>query len=64
MDPFYHSHGLRQQSREVRGRYALEEINSQASGKPLKFGAHKYHSPLYRELLMNVMPLRYEYRKI
>lgn len=35
-----------------------------AKGKPLKYGQHQFHSPLYRELLMNVVPLRKEYRLV
>ena len=32
-------------------------------GKPIK-NPHTFHSPLYRDLLMNVIPLRKEYRRV
>ena len=35
-----------------------------ATDKPFKKGLHKFHTPLYRELLMNVVPLRKEYRRV
>ena len=64
IDPVYRSHNLVEQSREVRGRYTEEELVHIAKGKPLKYGQHQFHSPLYRELLMNVVPLRKEYRRV
>lgn len=48
----------------MRGRYAEEELLHINRGKPLKFGQHQYHTPLYRDLLMNVVPLRKEYRRV
>ena len=64
VDPIYHSHNLVQQSREVNGRFTQAEIVHETKGKPLKQGVHKFHNPLYKELLLNVVPLRKEYRKI
>lgn len=61
VDPVYRSHDLQVQSREVRGRYTEEELKSIATGRQHK--PHQFHTPLYRDLLMNVVPLRRQYRR-
>ena len=61
------------QSMEVRGRFAQEELRVSAAketyspyfetSKKFKKLGHEYHNPLYRELLLSVVPLRKAYRK-
>lgn len=56
VDPVYRSHNLVTQSREVRGRYTEQELAA-VNGRPCKY-YHQFHNPLYKELLINVVPLR------
>lgn len=63
VDPIYRSHDMLEQIREVKGRYTMEELLLTSSGKQLK-RPHEFHTPLYRDLLLNVVPLRKEFRQL